>query len=97
MGNESSGERGVSERRELVRRLRAHADVSRLEFTRDGFRTVFVETAPDAGLDRELRRRAEQVGYAVLSPGTDARERWSLEEWWSGDHESVHVLSLDVD
>jgi hypothetical protein len=97
MGNESSGERGVSERRELVRWLRAHGDVSTVEFTRDGFRTVFVEMTAEVGLDRELRRRAEELGYTVLPPDDDARERWTLEEWWSGDHEAVYVLALGTD
>jgi hypothetical protein len=97
MGGVDRNDRSVSARRRLVRRLRAHGDVVRIDFTRDGFRTVFVEVASDDGFDRELRREIERAGYTIEPPGTDEYRRWRLSDWWDGAHEAVRVLRLDPD
>lgn len=95
MGGDEEGSRRVSQRRRFLRRLEGHGDVVAVEFTRDGFRTVFVEVAPEAGFDGELRCHAERLGYAVEPPGTTAYRRWRLSEWWEGSPEAVRVLRLD--
>jgi len=97
MGNTEGHDAGVSERRRFVQRLREHDAVVGVDFTRDGFRTVFVEVTPGDALDERLRREAERVGYDVESPGTETRQRWRLPEWWAGSPETVRVLRLDAD
>ena len=92
--DDSNDDRGVSARRRFVARLDEHGGVTGLDFTRDGFRTVFVEAASDADTD-EWRRTAERLGYTVEPPGSDAHRAWRLEEWWEGSHEAVRVLRLD--
>ncbi|MEF8841564.1 MAG: hypothetical protein V5A62_08045 [Haloarculaceae archaeon] len=87
----------ISERRGLLRRVRGHPEVVAVEFTRDGFRTVFAEVYPRDDLDESLRCEAERLGYAVRRPGTDEHRRWRLTEWWEGDHENVYVFRLDSD
>ena len=74
----------------------AHEDVVAVDFTRDGFRTVFAEVDSADGIDESLRREADRLGYAVRRPGTDEHRRWRLMEWWEGDHEDVYVFRLDA-
>jgi hypothetical protein len=97
MGDPDEDETSVSERGRFLGRLRAHGDVVAVDFTRDGYRTVFVEVVPDDGLDEALRREAERIGYTVESRGTDGWRRWRLPEWWEGSSEDVRVLRLDPD
>lgn len=94
MGRERSDDRQVSARREFVRRLRDRTDVARVDFTRDGFRTVFVEVGADAA--DEWRGTAERLGYTVEPPGTDTHRRWQVGEWWEGAPGDVRVLRLDA-
>ena len=97
MGGADGDETSLSERGRFLGRLRAHGDVVAVDFTRDGYRTVFVEVVPDGRLDEGLRREAERIGYTVESRGTDGWRRWRLPEWWEGSPEDVHVLHLDPD
>ena len=97
MGDADGDETSLSERGRFLGRLRAHADVVALDFTRDGYRTVFVEVVSDDGLGERLRREAERIGYAIESWGTDGWRGWRLPEWWEGSPEDVHVLRLDPD
>lgn len=75
--------------------LYASADAVAVDFTRDGYRTLFVEVGPDA--DEDWRLVAERLGYTVEGPGTDVYRQWQVEEWWEGSAEAVHVLRLDPD
>jgi hypothetical protein len=97
MGDADEDETSLSERRRFLERLRADEDVVAVDFTRDGYRTVFVEVVPDDGLDEGLRREAERIGYAVESRGADGWRQWRLPEWWEGSPEDVRVLRLDPD
>lgn len=97
MGNVGEDDGPVSERRAFVRRLEAHDDVVAVDFTRDGYRWVFVETESEGGLPGGLRREARRLGYEVEAPGTDARQWWRLAEWWEGSHETVRLLHLGDD
>ena len=97
MGERYGERRRIPERREFLKRLEGHGAVVTVEFTRDGFRTVFVEVAPGERLDGELRREAERLGYDIEPPGTAEHRRWRLAEWWEGAHGSVRVLGLDDD
>ncbi|MFC7768333.1 hypothetical protein [Salinirubellus litoreus] len=92
---ENENDRQVSGRRTAPGALYASADAVAVDFTRDGYRTVFVEVGPDA--DEEWRLVAERLGYTVEGPGTDVYRRWRVEEWWEGSAEAVHVLRLDPD
>lgn len=97
MGNAGEDDGPVSERRALVRRLEAHGDVVAVDFTRDGYRWVFVETESEEGLSEGLRHEARRLGYDVEALGADTRRRWRLAEWWPGAHEAVHLLRLGGD
>ncbi|PSQ09875.1 hypothetical protein BRC93_11820 [Halobacteriales archaeon QS_5_70_15] len=81
MGDVDGDEPRLSERRGFFARVRAREDVVAVEFTRDGFRTVFAEFDSGDGPDESLRREAERLGYAVRRPGTDAWQQWRLPEW----------------
>ena len=97
MGDGDRDDRLASERRGFFGRLRGHESVVAVDFTRDRFRTVFVEVDPEDGLDGELWRAAERLGYTVQCPGTDEHRQWRLAEWWEGSHEAVYVFRLDSD
>jgi len=56
---------GLAARREFVERLRTHEDVRRVNFSRDGFRTVLVALEPDADFRDRWRRTATRLGYTV--------------------------------
>ena len=96
-GDAGGDEPSLSERGGFLGRLRANEDVVAVDFTRDGFRTVFAEVDQGGGIDESLRREADRLGYAVQRPGTDGHRRWRLAEWWEGDHEDVYVFRLDSD
>ena len=87
----------VAERGQFVKQLDAREDVVDVDFTRDGFLTVFVEVASDAAVDSGVRRMAERAGYTIEASGTDAHRRWRLAEWWEGSPEAVRVLRTDLD
>jgi len=97
MGTTEGHDAWVSERRGFVQRRREHDAVVGVDFTRDGVRTVFVEVIPGDAFDERVRREAERVGYDIEAPGTDARQRWRLPEWWAGSPEAVRVLRFDAD
>lgn len=82
MGDTNGDDDGIAERRAFVRRLRADEDVRRVDFSRDGFRTVVVEPEPDAGFRREWRRTATRLGYTVRRTGSaDPASERRGEEW----------------
>lgn len=95
MGREENDDRSVSARGEFVRRLSTRAEVVAVDFTRDGFHTVFVEVGPDA--DDGWRRAAERLGYTVEYPGTAVYRRWRVDEWWVGSPGAVRILRADAD
>lgn len=70
-GTDDGKDDGIADRRAFVRRLRADEDVHRLDFSRDGFRTVVVEPVPDVGFRRRWRRTATRLGYTVRRAGTN--------------------------
>ena len=55
----------LDERRQFVERLRAHDDVAKLDFTRNGFRTVFVEVEQETGFHAEWQQTATKLGYGI--------------------------------
>lgn len=71
MGDTHGNDDGIAERRAFVRRLRADEGVRRVDFSRDGFRTVVVEPEPGVGFRRRWRRTATRLGYTVRRAGTD--------------------------
>lgn len=77
MGDTNGDDDGVAERRAFVRRLRADEDVRRVDFSRDGFRTVVVEPEPGIGFRRRWRREAARLGYTVrrAEPDDSAPDR----------------------
>jgi hypothetical protein len=81
MGNTDGGD-GIDARRRLVERLRAHEDVRRVDFSRDGFRVVVVELEPGAGFRDRWRETATELGYTVerLAPGEAPSDR-PTEAW----------------
>lgn len=82
MGNEDTTDRALDDRRQLVSELRAHDDVRRLTFTRDGFRTVLVELEPGAEFREEWRRTATRLGYTVEHLEVDdSPPGWSENAW----------------
>lgn len=82
MGNTDTTDDALADRRQFVRGLRAHEDVRRLTFTRDGFRTVLLELEPDAGFRGEWHRTATRLGYTVERLGADdSLPNWSEDAW----------------
>jgi hypothetical protein len=71
MGDTNGNDDGFAARRAFVRRLRADEDVRRVDFSRDGFRTVVVEPDPGAGFRRRWYRTATRLGYTVRRTGTE--------------------------
>jgi len=65
MGERDTDDDGIAARRGFVERLRTHDDVRRVNFSRDGFRTVLVALEPDAGFRDRWRRTASRLGYTV--------------------------------
>lgn len=65
MGERDTDDDGIAARREFVERLRTHDDVRRVNFSRDGFRTVLVALEPDADFRDRWRRTASRLGYTV--------------------------------
>lgn len=82
MGEKDTNGGTIAERRAFVQRLGAHEDVRRVDFTRDGFRTVLVELESDAAFRDQWRRTAAQLGYTVEQVGTDTSwPGWPADAW----------------
>ncbi len=65
MGQADTESSHVDDRRQFIKRLQDHGDVSRLDFTRDGFRTVFVEVQEGSGFHNEWQQTARRLGYEI--------------------------------
>lgn len=87
MGDTNGDGDGIDARRAFVRRLRDDENVRRVDFSRDGFRTVVVEPVPGVGFRRRWRRTATRLGYTVRRTGAD--------DTGSDRREDVWVLQLD--
>lgn len=73
---------GIDARRRFVERLRAHEEVRRVDFSRDGFRVVLVELEPGAELRDRWRETATELGYTVERPASDAvPPDWPTDAW----------------
>jgi hypothetical protein len=55
----------VEQRRLFLRDLENRDEVVKVDFTRDGFRTIYAQIDRDAGFHRDLQERAKQAGYGV--------------------------------
>lgn len=86
MGERDTDGDAIAERRAFVQRLDAHEDVRRVDFTRDGFRTVLVGFEPDAESPDQWHRTAIRLGYTVEQRGTDAS--------WPGCPADAWILRL---
>ena len=73
-----------------MQRLSAHNDVRRVDFTRDGFRTILVELEPDAEFRDQWHRTATRLGYTVEQRGTESF--WSV---WPADAWLLHLAAPD--
>lgn len=80
MGGTDGTDDAVDARREFVRRLRAHPAVRRVDFSRDGFRTVVVVLDPEAELRDRWVRTATRLGYDVERVASD--EGRAENAWW---------------
>lgn len=87
MGERDTNGDAIAERRAFVQRLDAHEAVQRVDFTRDGFRTILVELEPDAAFRDQWCRTATRLGYTVEQVGTDAT--------WPGWPADAWILQLD--
>ena len=82
MGNTDTTDDALDDRLRVVQELRAHDDVRRLTFTRDGFETVLLELEPDAGFREEWHRTATRLGYTVERLGADdSLPNWPEDAW----------------
>lgn len=88
MGNTELDDDAVAARQEFVRRLRDDEAVSRVNFSRDGFRVVVVSLEPDAEFRDEWRRTATRLGYTVERVVGDPQRALTEDVW---------VLRLDDD
>lgn len=86
MGNTDGPDERVDDRREFIRRLRAHEDVRSVNFSRDGFQTVIVELASGAEFRDQWYQTANRLGYTV--------ERIETDVSWSDRSVDAWVLRL---
>lgn len=82
MGNTDRDEEVVDARRAFVRRLRDDENVRRVNFSRDGFRVVFVGLEPGAEFHDRWHRTATRLGYTVERvEADDAEPDWPEDVW----------------
>lgn len=81
MGNTVRDDDAVAARQAFVRRLRDDEAVSRVNFSRDGFRVVVVSLEPDAEFRDEWRRTATRLGYAVERVVSDSQRALTEDVW----------------
>ena len=55
----------INKRRQFIQRLENHEDVTKIDFTRDGFQTLFVEVRQGTGFHSAWQQRADELGYRV--------------------------------
>lgn len=65
MGAKDGYEEPINERRAFVRELQTRDDVLTTDYTRDRFQWLYVQFAPDAGFDKSLEEREQQLGYRI--------------------------------
>lgn len=79
--------RAFEQREEFVRTIKSHPEVVLLEFTRDGYRTVFVEGPLETAFE-DLLEEAGRAGYLMVVEGS---QRVRFEASPEGDAGEVRV------